>query len=139
LMLRGSSTDGQVLGMAASRVALFLGIFLPVNVFIVVKTTGLPVSRILKSLKSPLAAGLAAIGAVLALEHLGALSAIGDATRAARLERLALAGAVAVIAAGVTLLVVDSGLRARAAAALGRLRHAWASPPPETGAIVSDA
>jgi O-antigen/teichoic acid export membrane protein len=116
LMLRGASTNDQVLGMATSRVALFLAIFLPVNIIIIMRTTGLSLTSILGSLKSPLVAGLAAIGAVLAIEKTGALPALGS------YERLALAGAVASIAAMGTLLLIDRGLRARA---LAFLRPKW--------------
>jgi hypothetical protein len=130
--------------MATSRVVLFLGIFLPVNVFIVMRTTGLPLPKFLGSLKSPVVAGLVAIAAVLATEKLGLLSAIGEASRGERLARLVVAGTVACVAAGVTLLAVDRKHRARATSVLRRGRRVWAGRPPETrpaetGAIVTDA
>jgi len=144
LLLRGGATSDQVFGMATSRVALFLGIFLPVNVFIVMRTTGLSLPKFLGTLRSPVLAGLVAIGAVLVVEKLGLLSAIGEATRGERLARLVVAGTVACVAAGVALLAVDRTHRARASSVLRRGRRIWAGRPPdtrpaETGAIVTDA
>jgi polysaccharide transporter, PST family len=107
LMLRGGSTNDQVLGMATSRVALFVVILVPVNVIIVVKTTGLSLTSILGSLKSPVIAGLAAIGAVLAAERVRPLSEVGG------FAGLILAGVVAAIATIGTLMLIDRGLRAR--------------------------
>jgi PST family polysaccharide transporter len=116
LMLRGSSTNDQVLGMAASRVALFLAILVPVNVIIVVKTTGLSVTSILGSLKSPLVAGLAAIGAVLVAERLAPLSDLGG------FPGLVVAGVVAAIATIAALMLIDRGLRTRT---LSFIRTRW--------------
>ena len=98
----------------------------------------LPLSKILESLKLPLAAGLVALGAVFVTERLGLLSALGGASRGDRLERFVVAGAVACLAAGVTLLVADHDRRARVTA-LVRRRRTWAKSPQEAGAIVSDA
>jgi polysaccharide transporter, PST family len=138
LMLRGGHTSDQVFGMATSRVVLFVGIFVPINILIVTRTTGLSLSKILGSLKAPLAAGVAAVAAVLVAEHIGVLSALGGSSRGDRLERFVVAGAVACIAAGLTLLAADRNRRAQVTA-LVRRRRTWAESPPEAGAIVSDA
>jgi polysaccharide transporter, PST family len=138
LMLRGAGTNDQVFGMATSRVVLFLGIFLPVNVFIVMRMTGLSLRKLAGSFVSPFVAGLVGIGAVLVAEKTGLLSAIGHGTRAERLGTLAVAGFVACLAAGVALLAVDRGRRAQLQA-LFRRRRTWATPPKEAGAIVTDA
>jgi O-antigen/teichoic acid export membrane protein len=71
--LQSGSTRHQVLGIATSRVALFCLIFVPVNLLIIRRMTGITSRSLLWAARTPFFSGVAAIVAVAAAERLGLL------------------------------------------------------------------
>jgi O-antigen/teichoic acid export membrane protein len=119
LSLRHQPTHDQIVGIAGSRAILFVLLFIPVNLAIVARCTGLAVGPLVKPFVVPTLAGLLAVGVVAGLESTGFLDALPGGVA------LVVAGAAAVLVAGGTLLLLDPEIRARAA----RLRHRVLSRP----------
>jgi PST family polysaccharide transporter len=131
VLLKDSSLADQVLGMSASRAALFVLVFVPVNWVIVSRLTGLRLADVLPSLPGPFASGLAALAAVAVLEATGLVDGLRPFTA------LVVVGAASVAAAAVTLVVVDPDARRRSRAVLaaiaGRAGGGEALPPTVDG------
>jgi PST family polysaccharide transporter len=116
LLLEGSSTKSQVLGMAASRAGLFVLVFIPVNLLLIAHVADMPLRGILPVLRSPFLSGAAAGVAVLALKATGALDSVVPVVGLGATLPLAVATATA------TLLALEPGVRATAAGSLRALR-----------------
>lgn len=120
LLLRGTSTSHQVVGMAASRLLLFTVLFLPVNFLLVKVTARITIRDLLRPTLIPTIAGGAAVVAIIAAEQVGLLS------HGHPLVGLFTAGAVASVAAGFVLIVFDDDVRGL----LRRLRSRGMAPEP---------
>jgi PST family polysaccharide transporter len=107
-LLTDSSTEDQVVGMAASRAILFVPILVPINLWIVARVTGLRIRSLGSSLPAPLLAGLAAIGAERAL---AATALVRDLPP---LAELAVVGLVSSLAAVVVLAALEPRFREQA-------------------------
>jgi O-antigen/teichoic acid export membrane protein len=105
LALEDAPPDDQILGMAASRVLLFLAAVLPLSLAILVKFGGLRLRALVRSLPAALVGGLSAFGVVAALDVSGILDLLSPFPAAA------LAVATAGVAAFAPLLVLDPGAR----------------------------
>jgi O-antigen/teichoic acid export membrane protein len=113
--LDDSAIEDQIVGMAASRALLFMLVFVPINVAIIVHLTGLRVRELLPGVPAPLASGLAALAAGTALTATGVLDGLRP------LPALVVAGAVtASLAAGV-LVLLDARVRGELSALRTRL------------------
>jgi PST family polysaccharide transporter len=117
-----SSVDDQVLGMSASRAALFLLVLVPVNFAIVSLVTGLKLRSALPAVPGPLLSGLGALAVAWALRFLGA----GELPP---LLALIVVGGGAVTAAVAILLALEPDVRERARALAGRRRRSTPPPP----------
>jgi O-antigen/teichoic acid export membrane protein len=73
LILRGTPTHHEVVGMALSRVVLFVAVFMPVTVIVIARVTGSRALPLFAELIRPTIAGLAAVGVVAGMDHLGLL------------------------------------------------------------------
>jgi PST family polysaccharide transporter len=120
LILRGTSTSHQVVGMAASRLVLFIVVFLPVNLLLVKITAHIKIRSLLRPTLWPAVAGFAAIAAVIGAEQVGILS------HSHPVFSLLASGAIASLSAAVVLIVLDDEVRGF----LIRLRHRGMGPPP---------
>jgi PST family polysaccharide transporter len=74
--LQDQPESDQLLGMAASRAALFVLVVIPVNLAIISRFTGLTFRQILRGTPAPLVAGLLAVGVVAGLQALGLLDSV---------------------------------------------------------------
>jgi O-antigen/teichoic acid export membrane protein len=115
LVLRDSSTQHEVVGMALSRVALFVAIFMPVTVMVIARVTGSRTLPLLGELIRPSIAGLAAVGVVAGLDYLGLLQ--GPA-----LVDLVVAAIVASVVCGGVLIALDRQVRGQIVEAIRKLR-----------------
>lgn len=131
VLLENASLADQVLGMSASRAALFVLVFVPVNWVIVSRLTGLRLSDVLRSLPGPFASGLAALGVVWLLETAGLVDGLRPFTA------LLVVGVASVGAAVVTLVLVDPDARRRSravyATVAGRAGRGETLPPSVDG------
>jgi O-antigen/teichoic acid export membrane protein len=120
--LADSSTGDQLFGMALSRAALFVAVFVPVNMVIIWRLTGLSLRDLSPSLPGPILAGIVPLAAVAAISQTGVLDLL------APLPAFALVGSVAVGTSVAVLLLVEPQARA----ALFGLRHrrSRAAAPP---------
>jgi PST family polysaccharide transporter len=105
LVLRGTSTSHQVIGMAASRLVLFIVVFLPVNLLLVKYTARITIRSLLRPTLFPAIAGGAAIAAVILAEQLGILGPQHP------VFSLLASGALASLSAGIVLIVLDDEVR----------------------------
>jgi PST family polysaccharide transporter len=112
--LRDKSVADQILGVSVVRAVLFALVFVPVNLLILRRFSGLPLTSLLPWLTTPVGAGLAGAGAVLALEAAGVLA------RLQAFPALLLAGGSAVLAAGAVLVVRERAIRREAVLLLRR-------------------
>jgi hypothetical protein len=115
LVLRGSSTHHEVVGMALSRVALFVLIFTPVNLIVIARVTGSRTLGLVSELARPTLAGLAAIGVVSGIDQLGLL-------RGPALVDLVAAAVVASAVCAAVLLALDHQVRRQIAGAIRKFR-----------------
>jgi PST family polysaccharide transporter len=111
----------QVLGSAATRAILFVILFIPVNLAIVARFTGVRVASLIPHFVVPTGAGLGAVAAVAGLESASVLDALPAGAA------LAAAAAVAITVAATIVLLFDRGLRARVMR-LGRAISGRATP-----------
>ena len=109
------SVDDQVLGMSASRAALFLLVLVPVNLAIVSHMTGLRLRTLLPSLPGPLLSGAAAFAVATGLR-----AAIGDV--GPPLVSLLVIGGAATVTAALVLLALEPDVRRRLLRMRDRLR-----------------
>lgn len=103
--LESSSAQGQLEGMAGARALVALAIVVPLNVLIISRVAGLPPRTFLPWLPAPLAAGAAAFLVVGALTRTGALSSVSPVVA------LAVAGTLALVAAGAVLFALEPRAR----------------------------
>ena len=115
LALRDSSADDQLFGMSLSRALLFVAVFVPINVVIVTRLTGLSLRRLVPLAPGPVLAGLGALGAAALLRSTGVLDALSP------LPALALVGTVSVGAAAALLFLLEPDARTQVARARQRL------------------
>jgi O-antigen/teichoic acid export membrane protein len=106
LLLQGTSTSHQVVGMAASRLFLFIVLFLPVNLFLVKITAHISIRSLLRPTLFPTIAGLSAVTAVAVAEQLGLLSPNRP------LVSLIASATIATVTATAVLIVLDGEIRA---------------------------
>ncbi len=111
--LTGSSADDQILGMGASRAALFVVAILPLNLVILRRFGGLRISRLGRSLPGTVASGLAAVGVGVGLDASGALDGMSAVP----------AAVIAVGAAGTVALAVLALVDSQARSELRSLRE----------------
>ena len=104
-LLRSASQERQLVGVSASRALLFLLVFVPINLFVVSRITGLGPRSFLRLTTAPAAAGAAAIAVVVLLREATAIESIPPAAG------LAVAALVGGIAAVGTLLALDGRSR----------------------------
>ena len=121
MALTGASVDDQILGMAASRAALFLLAILPLNLLILHRYGGLRLARLGRSLPGALASCLAAIGVGAAFDVSGVLDGLSALPAAV----IAVGGAGAAAVAG--LVLVDPQARSELRALRGRITGRSAS------------
>jgi PST family polysaccharide transporter len=120
--LESSSAQEQLEGMAGARALVALAIVVPLNLLIISRVAGLRPRTFLPWLPAPLAAGAAAFLVVGALTQSGVLDSV------APLVALAVAGSLAVLAAGAILF----GLEPRARDAVRGLRKGRQASVTET-------
>jgi O-antigen/teichoic acid export membrane protein len=122
--LDDSAVDDQLVGMAASRALLFVLVFVPINVAIIVHLTGLRVRELLPGVPAPLASGLAAFGGVTGVAATGVLDGLRP------LPALVVAGTLASVLAVVVLVLLDARVRGELSALWNRL---WRRSPAAVG------
>jgi PST family polysaccharide transporter len=130
IFIEHKKTHTQVLGMAASRAALFALLFLPVCIVLIAHLADMPLRRLLPALRTPVLSGGAAVLVVLALELSGALDGVKP------IVGLCVTLPLAALAAGGTVLLLEPSVRATAARALRKLQARVVSPrvgPSEAG------
>jgi O-antigen/teichoic acid export membrane protein len=115
-------THDQIVGVAGSRAILFVLLFIPVNLAIVARCTGMSARPLIGPFVLPTLAGAAAVGVVAGLEATGVLDALPGGVA------LVVSGATAVFTAG-GVLMLDSRVRERVANVLHRRS---AAPEPRT-------
>jgi PST family polysaccharide transporter len=125
-LVEDSALSQQIVGMSASRAALFLLIFVPVNFAIVAHVTGLSLRSMLAAAPTPLLAGLLAAGLITLLHLSGLLDPLPDAAA------LLASGTLGAACAGAVLLL-DSDARAAALA----IRRRLATPGPRRSATAA--
>jgi O-antigen/teichoic acid export membrane protein len=125
-----SSLADQLLGMAASRVALLFVLVAPVNLWILCRVTGYRMSHFFRLLPVPLLAGIAALAATTILRELGLLGGLHP------VPALFLSGGTATAVAAGVLVLFDVDVRGMVRRA-GRRRRpsvpgeaAWQAPLP---------
>jgi teichuronic acid exporter len=116
ILLESATTGDQVLGLAASRVLLFAAIFVPLNIALVLRLTGLSLRSLLSLAWTPFLAGAAGYGAVVAVRASGVLDSFPA------LLALVVAGAVGAVAVAALLLLLEPRVREPA---LRLRRLAW--------------
>jgi O-antigen/teichoic acid export membrane protein len=120
LLLRGTSVSHQVVGMAGSRLFLFVVVFLPVNLMLVRVTAWISIRNLIRPTLVPAIAGGVAVAAVLAAEQIGILS------HRHPLVGLVTSATIASISAGAVLIVFDHDVKAL----VRRLRQRGRAPGP---------
>jgi O-antigen/teichoic acid export membrane protein len=129
--LTDASTADQILGMSASRAALFLLAILPINLFLLRRFGGLRLRSLVYALPGPLAAGLGAFAVAAAFNASGILDGVAPLPAA-----VVAIGASAGVALG-ALLLLDPSARAEGRTLrrmLGR-RGGSAEPPVAQGSL----
>ena len=104
--LAGSTIDVQLLGMSASRAALFLLVIAPLNLALVSWVTGYRPRRLVRLLPAPLLAGFAALAVTTGMRAFGGIEELPPAFA------FALSAATATAAAVGTLVLLDARIRA---------------------------
>jgi hypothetical protein len=131
LVFGGISVEEQLTGLAGVRALLFLLVFVPLNVAIVTRLTGLRVREIASWVPIPLISGSGAIAVIALINATGLLDSVSP------LPALVIAGSLAIAAAIGVLLSLKREARDEALALLRSRRMAmgWASRsiPPESG------
>ncbi|MCC6222815.1 MAG: lipopolysaccharide biosynthesis protein [Thermoleophilia bacterium] len=125
VVLADATVASQVLGTAGTRALLFTLVFIPVNLVVVARFTGISVKALLPPFVAPTAAGLVALGVVTGL---GAAGTFAWLPAPAALVAAAATATVATVAA-----LAGLRRRARSARLPRRRRHAGgpvASPEP---------
>ncbi len=122
IVLRSAPTQDQILWMAVSRSVLFGGVFLALNVVLLVRVGGLALKELGSiTLPSALAGGLAAL--------IGLIAASQLPSPWSPLLRLALTLTVGVIVAGATLYLVEPAARQVVRTTLSRAGKSGSSQP----------
>jgi PST family polysaccharide transporter len=120
--LAGSSTGDQLFGMALSRALLFVAVFIPVNMVIIWRLTGLSLRDLAPAMPAPVLAGVAALAAAAAIRRTGVLDLL------APFPALVLVGVAACGAAAAVLLLLEPRVREELFA-LRHRRSRSATPP----------
>jgi hypothetical protein len=129
LVFGGISVEEQLTGVAGVRALLFLLVFVPLNVAIVTRLTGLRVRDIASWVPVPLISGAGAIAVVTLINATGLLDSLSP------LPALLIAGSLAVAAALGVLLSLKREARDEALALLRsrKLAMGWAGQSESTG------
>jgi hypothetical protein len=129
LVFSGLSLEGQLTGLAGVRALLFLLVFVPLNVAIVTRLTGLRVRDIASWVPVPLISGAGAIAVVALINATGLLDSLSP------LPALVVVGSLAVGAAIGVLLSLKREARGEALALLRSRRMAmgWAGQSESSG------
>lgn len=120
LLLSDASTAGQVLGMAASRLLLFGGAFLAINLYLAKRVLRLPLAAVTRPVLPAALAAVVAYGAARAIDWL-VLDGVAEILRMMLVAGPSLVGCLAF------LVIIDPALRRLVGRLVARARHRGAA------------